>query len=371
MSQPQSSSSPRLLSLQVFRGLAALWVLYSHLGVISALKMGREINSPLMAGGMHAVSFFFVLSGFIITYVHWKHMGDPSNVRPYLSRRLSRIYPPVFIVVGIKLLLILVAGSAVNKDVNPRMVVSSFLLLPTPVYLIDVLWTLSFEILFYILFALALVIGRKAAIAAAGGWVALIFGSHLMGYSPERGTLTGTVLDPYCLLFLMGGLSARIIASSKWMPRMGWLWVPGIALMAALIWFPEISTWISPEAAAINFLSNVLWGLASAMIILSATSMEMRKGLRWPAGLRVLGDASYSIYLVHTSIMMAFVPVVKRLGLNLDVWFFPVIALMGVVSLAGSLAFWKWVEVPLMAWWNKKILPVLAGGSKLREVPES
>jgi peptidoglycan/LPS O-acetylase OafA/YrhL len=325
----------------------------------------------MLAGG-HAVSFFFVLSGFIITYVHWRHLGKPGNVQPYLARRLSRIYPPVIVIVAMKLLFIVSTGAGnASKDLTSNSVVSSFLLLPAPVYLIDVLWTLAFEILFYLLFAAAVAFGRKTAAIAGFLWAAWVTVWFLMGYPQEHETFIGTVSHPYCLLFLMGAGSARILASPTMAARWGWLWIPGIALMAFNIWHFDLLERLLTPGDATNFVSVLCWGTASAFIILSAASLEQRKRLAWPRWLCLLGDASYSIYLVHTSVMMVIAMVLKRLRIDFDVWLIPVLCGVGILSLAASLAFWKWVELPVMAWWKRRILPVLSGGKKLQPVPEA
>ncbi len=372
MSSPQASHPFHLSSLQVFRGLAALWVLVFHVGVISWLHLRHEVQSLFVLAGGHAVSFFFVLSGFIITYVHWRHLGRAGNVRPYLARRLSRIYPPVIVIVAMKLLFIATTGAGTgSKELTSNSAVSSFLLLPAPVYLIDVLWTLAFEILFYLLFAAAVAFGRRTAAIAGLLWTALITGRFLLGYPQEHETFIGTVSHPYCLLFLMGAGSARILASPGWTARLGWLWIPGIALMVFNIWHFDLLERLLPPGDATNFASVLCWGTASALIILSAAGLEQRKRLAWPGWLCLLGDASYSIYLVHTSVMMVIAMLLKRFRIDYNVWLIPVLIGVGILSLAASLAFWKWVERPVMAWWKKRILPVLSGGKKLQTVPEA
>jgi exopolysaccharide production protein ExoZ len=363
----KSAESPQrhsLASLQVFRGLAAIWVLIFHVGAIFKLRLDYPYfigQSPFVLAGGHAVIFFFVLSGFVIMYVHRKHLGDPSNIRPYLARRISRIYPLVFVVVLMKLAYSFTAGGVDSSKLTPGTIASSLLLLPSPDYVIDVQWTLVFEIVFYFLFAVAIACGRKTALIAGILWALLIIGRRMAGCSLHYDNFIETVGHPFCLLFLAGAACAEIASNPRLLARLGWMWIPGVALMAFLIWGLGVIQSLFSHPLASDFVCILLWGASSAMIILSAVSLEYRGKLRWPGWLCVPGEASYSIYLVHTSVMMVMVALMRRV--NLMPASQPVIILSAftVVSLALSLAFWKWVEVPVMEWWNRRIRPLLSG----------
>src|SRR5690349_12065126 len=108
-----------------------------------------------------------------------------------------------------------------------------------------------------------------------------------------------------------------------------------------------------------------------AMIILSAVSLECRGKIRWPSWLCIAGEASYSIYLFHTSVMMVMVAVMRRFHIMPASHPVIILSAFTVVALAASLAFWRWVELPLMGWWNRRIRPWLSGGKKLKPVAAS
>jgi exopolysaccharide production protein ExoZ len=370
MSPPPPTRQPYLISLQVFRGIAAMWVLLFHVGVVSWLRLGYPFMSDFILAGGHAVIFFFVLSGFVIMYVHRGHLGNPANVRPYLARRFSRIYPLVIVIVSIKLLYAAISGAYDIKELTPEIAIKSLLLAPAPYYVIDVLWTLVFEVVFYLLFAFAVAFGKRAAAAGAAVWILFVLGRQLAGCLLYHESMIQTIGHPFCLLFLMGVACATISMNSKWMARTGWLWIPGFALMAFCIWYLDsVADSLYVESGTHNFLSIILWGLASSLIILSAVSLEKRNKLRWPAWLVASGDASYSIYLLHTSLMVSMAMVLLRFHISPAASPVLILTAIGLISLAGSLIFWRWVERPLMAWWRRWILPVMSGGRKLQEVP--
>src|SRR5271166_6887268 len=92
-----SSSVPnKLLPLELCRGLAALLVACLHAGASIDKYYGYDIGVVHNFGA--GVDFFFVLSGFVITYAHWRDIGRPERVKTYYIKRFLRIYPPYWIV---------------------------------------------------------------------------------------------------------------------------------------------------------------------------------------------------------------------------------------------------------------------------------
>ncbi len=88
--------------LQVFRGLAALLVVYHHANREVAGVFGDSWWRSLFDLGDAGVQFFFVLSGFIIYHVHRHDIGRPERTRRYLLKRIIRIYP-IYILVTLVL----------------------------------------------------------------------------------------------------------------------------------------------------------------------------------------------------------------------------------------------------------------------------
>ena len=56
------------------------------------------------------------------------------------------------------------------------------------------------------------------------------------------------------------------------------------------------------------------FGFSSALIVYGAASLEVRRGLALPNWVRLLGDASYSIYLTHLTVFL----VLRKLMENMD-----------------------------------------------------
>lgn len=79
--------------MTVARGIAALWVVLYHFK--ERIPDAPDLLSSIYDSGYLAVDFFFVLSGFVITYNYLGQFESPSfvTVRSFLVRRLARIYP--------------------------------------------------------------------------------------------------------------------------------------------------------------------------------------------------------------------------------------------------------------------------------------
>ncbi len=148
----------KLHGIEGLRGLAAMLVVFAHAGFMCRADLGRSLGNDVLISGHVGVDLFFVISGFILTYVHFSDFGRPRAVPSYLYKRVCRIYPAMIIMTMFALVTYRM-GYKPSSDakMEPLQIASSFLLLPqTEVPLLGVTWTLKFEILFYAVFALLL-----------------------------------------------------------------------------------------------------------------------------------------------------------------------------------------------------------------------
>src|SRR5262249_9117978 len=108
---------PQLDGIQAARGIAALLVVAFHLTGLSQRLWNQTFAGGFFAFGWAAVDLFFVLSGFIIYYVHGRDIVRPERLRPYAWRRFARIYP-IYAIVTLAILPIYLAGwgEAAKRD---------------------------------------------------------------------------------------------------------------------------------------------------------------------------------------------------------------------------------------------------------------
>ena len=113
--------------------------------------------------------------------------------------------------------------------------------------------------------------------------------------------------------------------------------------MFAGVWFAELY-----HVVNITDVLNVLYGVAGALLILGLVTTERDSGIRVPAVLTFLGEASYSIYLVQYSALSAVIKLVMKMSgrLHLEDW--AVFVISALLALLAGVSFHLLVERPLM-----------------------
>ncbi len=279
-----------LVGIQVLRAAAALAVLLHH----AFEKLGVRF-----AVGAAGVDVFFIISGFII--LHSLH-ARPMAPGAFLWNRTARIVPLYWAVtLGITLIALLAPALMPGLRPDAWRLVASLLFIPHHNPDGDIFpllvpgWTLNYEVFFYALAALAwaapvawrlrIFFGALLALVAAG----LV----LRPENPVLATWTSGLLLQFAaggalaLAFSRGVVPGRAVGAA--------LLLTGIAGYAGLEW----SAWYSERW---RFLA---WGLPAFCIVLGALALEPRREAAWMGALRRLGDASYSIYLLHTLVVAA------------------------------------------------------------------
>ncbi|MFM2082186.1 MAG: hypothetical protein RL380_877 [Verrucomicrobiota bacterium] len=333
-------------ALQAYRGLAALGVLLFHLTALFKFRLGVDFAArKFLHSGYLGADFFFVLSGFIILYTHRDDVGRPAMARKFVTRRLTRLYPVFLSVCLIKLATLAIFGVHGEK-ISTGGLLMSLLLLPQPgAPLLDVAWSLSFELVFYALFLLLILRGSSPwrIILAHAVAVAVV---NLPGM-PELQFPLRFVFSPYFLEFYAGCLVCQVAFSRTWRKReaaailaaglgmvlVGWLWHLG----------PLRGLQIQGY-----FRQAVFWSTAFGLVALGTVALGERLNRFVPRPLKFMGDASYSIYLVHGSVLNLGILLLKSHLPGRE----PLAGIFAVVVGAGALLagclYHRLVEQPLL-----------------------
>lgn len=337
----------QLQSLQAFRGLAALAVVFYHAGLFSQRRLGQDFCGNFFQHGDMGVDFFFVLSGFIITLVHWDDVGRPERAPRYLWRRFFRIYPLLFLLTTFKL----AAGLVMPMDkegLDATRVISAYLLLPMmdgSMPVITAAWTLCHEALFYGVFLGVILLGRGVGRWLLTGWALALLLVH--GAGLKLVGLPAFLLDAHNVQFLLG--VAVCLALRRGSLSAGLIWAV-VLVAGALVW-AALPLMVEQNGKDQSMAVRLLLGVAFAGVIAVAVSAE-RRGLwkKTPAWAVWLGEASYSIYLGHSIVMLGAVSFLAR-------WGRAGLAQAHGVSFAamgGALLFcamlWCFAERPLLRW---------------------
>ena len=350
---PVQKSKSYFNLIQVFRGFAAVWVVLYHADLTVDAAFGAEFAGGIFETGFLGVDFFFVLSGFIIAYAHAGDLGNASVVPKYLKRRVSRIYPLVAVLTTLKLGYGLLLGIGVPPEkLNLDTYISSYLLLPVSPdsggRLIDVTWTLSYEMLFYFVFLAGLFYGRRALLMTLGLWsVAAVAYSFTPMTSLDF--MKSFVLNAHAAQFTMGVGIAFALQAIKVSPKLS----RGLLAVGAIALFLGISLGMGDTANLTVSARALYWGVTFALLVAGAVFLEANSPLKVPALLNYLGKASFSIYLAHTSAQQVLVEIGRKAGTENFLTSQGGMWALVVVSVVGGCACYELVERPLNAAFRK------------------
>lgn len=346
--------------LHDLRAVAALLVVFFHVGMnLAKDKYFGDAAQPLVRwvwfGGDAGVAFFFVLSGFIIHYIHGGDHGHPERLRDYVLKRVIRIYPSyVLIFVGVCLLALPFQQLRATLPHDPWVIAKSLLLLPqdrlvvggTGAPVIVVAWSLQFELMFYALVGLAIFSVPLARWAVAVMAVCMVW--HL-GWGDDRFPLY-FLGSHHLLQFAMGMLAAHAVRHGAPWRHPGWKALGAATGFAATA---VVSTWHMDHY--VREWADMAYGTASALGIVAAIWYERATHAERLRTLPpVLGDASYVLYLLHfplaallSKLAVGVLPI-KAWGAGLAM------AAIVVACVLVSVVFHLSVECPVTRWLTRR-----------------
>lgn len=280
-----------LTALDAGRGVAALLVVFYHATAILALPKyyGVKPFSGFFSFGYSGVDFFFVLSGFIIFYIHRDDLGNSNKIFSFAIKRILRIYPLYWIITTIVILSMAMSKGGLLIDVVD--IIFSYLLLPQrSIYpIITAAWTLVHEVFFYFMFSTLIINLQIGKVLMLGWFIGIIYGA-ICGV-PEY--LPAFIFNLHNIEFFVGMFVAHFFMSGRTLLRPVLSLILGIFIYLG-IGFVDI--FIVSNSANV-FL--VLYALSSALIIYSLVLCEINCGLIVPKWAQFIGASSYSLYLSH------------------------------------------------------------------------
>ena len=333
--------------IQVLRGIASLLVVLLHTTVNSKEIFKKEFLGSFFSFGGAGVDIFFVLSGFIITYTSAKGLTQPRKMLPFLGRRFVRIFPTYWIIFTLFILLQLALPSFYKTHYNftASNICATLFLLPGHPMVNGVSWTLSYELFFYALFSIAFLLpGKKLAFALAMLYALVIVVLALLGYNYENGNKWIDLLtSPMNIEFFMGILAAvlvRRIPLAYAIP----LIVSGSLLFLGGGIFTDLGYRLLPTA----FNRVVIFGIPSFLIITGLVKYELNKKIRIHNFLLLLGEGSYSLYLVHLPVVVGCIRLMNKFNIQNDIILHALLLLMIVMICCASILFFKCIERPII-----------------------
>ncbi|GHF29512.1 peptidoglycan/LPS O-acetylase OafA/YrhL [Deinococcus metalli] len=323
----------RFTALGSLRGLAALVVVVHHhlltLPAFFPTQVGQSgwaawlTFSPLhllWAGG-EAVSFFFLLSGFVLTLPVWR--GEPLDMMNFVVRRVWRVWVPFIVAVTLAALAFWrlgwtpVLGTSVWfeniwKEAGVSAYVQHVLMLGrmdeglTQWAFLPVVWSLKWEMWLSLLLPVVVLLARQHAVFTPLLCVLMLAAHYFYG----TGDIATNLLR-YLAMFVLGAwlsrhhdLAARTVA--RWP-----VGVPAAVLAVTLLLIPvQWYGWTADMGWVRTTVNDTVTVFGSALLVALALGWApFRTWLERPA-LQWLGRVSYSVYLYHTLV----ITLVVRLG---------------------------------------------------------
>ncbi|WP_176556365.1 acyltransferase family protein [Rubellimicrobium rubrum] len=319
----------KLLGLQVLRFAAAFAVVLFHVGSGYQIEFGNEVNP--FAFGAAGVDVFFVLSGFIIALT-----TDPARgTWHFCRRRLVRVVPLYWVLtLGVAMIGLMLPSLLNSTSVTLETLFKSLLFIPyekpngaiQPLLFLG--WTLNYEMFFYAIYATCLLLGLRSPLAPVMVVLLLVSLGRILSFD---NTLWHFYSSPLMIEFALGvGIYLAYDRHPHWFAGRSALFA-GFALATFILF---------------RFLPSVPWLLAGALpaAILMASFVAFAPSRSGRLGLLVLlGDASYSLYLVHPYIIQLLSKVAPA---DLSV---PLQLILGSIAcafcIATSLALYRLVEL--------------------------
>ncbi|NJK69480.1 MAG: acyltransferase [Microcoleus sp. SU_5_3] len=349
------SSTPhkKLNLLQVYRGIAALLVVLFHLNDMSLDRLNKVSLFNLFEAGWSGVDYFFVLSGFIMVYVHRSAIGKQNQLKSFLVKRAVRIYPIYWIITLVVLVFFLVIpGFANNQDLGLAKIIMSLLLLPNPdLPILNVGWTLIYELYFYFLFSIAIWFKPKHSVPILSSWLFVTILHYLKIVKfPDSAFLLNLVFGNMNLEFVLGCLAGYIVIKfGSQVSKNRWVFL-GVANLGYVVLLVILAT----TELEVDRISS--FAVLAAILIIGSASIDLKDAPKVPQVLTYLGDASYSIFLTHGPLISATTKVLQKanLGKYFDSFFAP--ALLGLIAVVVGCIFYSLIEKPLTVYLRKNIV---------------
>ncbi|WP_369790782.1 acyltransferase family protein [Rouxiella sp. WC2420] len=338
----------KIESLQVLRAFAAVFVVVNHLWGEYDTTITQSLGLNII--GNFGVDAFFILSGFIMCYKTREdsRLGLSTGI-DFLKKRIERIYP-IFLIILIPFMLLYL------KQTHPARIyeiIGNIFLLPSftsnPSYhmLIGPSWSLVYEMFFYIIYAVVMMLVRnkKQLVIFSVGFLVLmvvtIDGFSLQG--PELGASNFSYMigDPLMINFAMGCLYAQCFNKLHQVK----ISIPLATIM--ILAFFILGMWLNEKGIA-RFVS---FGLPAMAIVIIFSLMDA-SGSRSYRLLVYLGNASYSIYITHFFTQVCALILFSHMNINHDLYGI----IFSMVSVIAACIFYSLIEKRIILAFQKRSL---------------
>ncbi|WDE06302.1 acyltransferase [Thalassomonas viridans] len=283
--------------LNMLRALAALIVLISHFsdaaGWLDACLGGRA--------GQYGVMLFFLLSGFLMSYLYFDREFSKQNIKQYALARGGRVLPLFLLVVFISYISPFFGYEGLYPISEFETLVSHLVF----IYGDSVLWTIAPEIHFYVIF-----IGLWFLASWRPGYIYVLIAASLVllflaNFPRPHGSIQGFQYDlhlfrslPYFLVGVLLGMHYKSFKVPEYLNKSWFI----LALVLIPVMFPQFSPVVSDAKTRMWLSYEVLFVMSAVFFCIVFLVPDRSIMLSNKLG-DFLGRISYSLYLLHMPIL--------------------------------------------------------------------
>jgi len=307
----------RLDSLTALRFIAA-FVVFGYHGTVLLTGNAAEISAVIFGSGQSGVSFFFILSGFVLAWA----VRNSDSPGAFYWRRFSRIYPAYFVTLAFGFFVILLTGADKPRSVfAPLFMIQAWVPNPQVVLAVNVpAWSLSCETFFYAVFPLFVLairnLSRRSKLVFGVSLLVAVFVFAFVGQSiatqdpAEFLSEWIVIFFPVARLpeFLLGAILGFLLRDGQISSRVPF-WPTVVLALCAFAWGALNPTLF--RIAAVPVIPFLLLICATAQWEISSEDGNRIRS-RLPV---VLGEWSYAFYLVHVFCIGAIHTFAEKLGI--------------------------------------------------------
>ena len=292
-----------IFSVQYMRAIAAMLVVLHH----TAWKAEQYSTNPLdwFHVGSLGIDLFFIISGYIMSYtVEQKKV----NFGTFIQARIRRIIPLYWVLTSLALIIFIIMPDKVNSSGGETNILLSYLLLPTPdSYLVKNGWTLSYEFYFYFIFALSLSLKTTYRFFLPIFIILTLLLIHLY-LSPEK-HLIRFLTAPLLIEFAFGIAVFQLLKRKSFGHSIGVSLI--IISILLLIFINDYPLEGYPHAVFFAIPSLLFF---TGMVILEPL-FQKKQHNKLSKFFKIVGDSSYSLYLVHPFSLVASSIILSKVGI--------------------------------------------------------
>lgn len=363
--------------LDGLRGVAALLVVWYHVFEGFAFAGGGMIES--INHGYLAVDFFFMLSGFVISYAYDDRWQGSLTMKGFFKRRLIRLHPMVLMGAVLGTITFFIQGSVqwdgtrvATSMVMLALLCAMFFIPAVPGCRYEVRgngemfplngpsWSLFFEYIGNILYALFI---RRLSTKALLVWVALLgvglVSFALLNVSGYGSIGVGWTLDP---VNFIGGLLRMLFPFSvgmllsrnfKPVPVRGAFWICAAALLLLFV-VPFVE---GTEPVCMNGLYEMFCLIVAFPLLLWLGASGKTTDSVSTKVCKFLGDISFPLYIIHYPFMYLLYAwlIEHKLYTLVETW--PAVAFVYVWNVVLAYLCLKFYDEPVRRYLAKRFLP--------------